>query len=562
MIELRDYQREALHNIRAAYHEGTRRQLVVLPTGTGKTVVIVATARAMNARTLVLAHREELLDQAADKFRMIWPEASIGKVKAEVNELGRQVTVASVQTACRPNRLEELKAQGFRLLVVDEAHHAAADSYRAIIEGLGFMDEDMEERLLLGVTATAKRGDGAALGEVFQDIVFTHSVGAMIRAHYLADLRGLRIQTKANLKGVKMRQGDFAMNELAAVVNCEDRNRLIVEAYQKHAPGFLAVAFCVDVQHSKDLAEEFKKAGIRAAPMWGDMPREDRRQVLSDLAEGGLDLVTNCNILTEGFDLPQLRCLLMARPTKSQSLYIQMVGRGARPYPGKSECLVIDFTDSRHDVCQLGTLAGKEYLKPGKSLLETFREDDERQQERELKAISAGVTAEAFDLVGQSDFRWFQVPGGGWRLPVGPGQYISLRRAGNDAYEVLVLEGEQEAGRLSSALLSLPYAMGTAEDFARREAMIFSGKNAAWRRAPVSEGQLRVLGDMGLHPRRGLTKGEAADLIETENIRRRFEPATSKQVYFLRMHGVEVPRGLTKREAMGMIQEIKQGKAA
>jgi superfamily II DNA or RNA helicase len=548
--------------VEQAERKGVRRQLITLPTGAGKTVVFCAIARARNARTLVLAHREELLDQAAGKFKMIWPEASVGKVKAEVNELGRQVTVASVQTACRPNRLEELRSQDFDLLIIDEAHHAPADSYRAVIEGLGFLEDD-SRRLLLGVTATARRGDGAALGAIFQKITFERSIGAMIRAGYLADLRGLRVQTQTDLQGVTIRQGDFAAGELAAVVNCEDRNRLIVEAHQKHARGLLTVAFCVDVQHTKDLAEEFQKAGVKAAPVWGDMPREDRKQVLADLAERRLDVVTNCNLLTEGFDLEQLGCLLMARPTKSQGLYIQMVGRGARPYPGKAECLIIDFTDSRHDVCQLGTLAGKEYLKPGRSILETMREDDEQRQRQELKARAAGVRVEAFDLVGRSEFRWFEIPGRGcWRLPIGPQKYIFLGRESVDTFSVFLQEGDTLTQRLSATPLSLAYAMGTAEDYARRNARAFSSRGARWREEPVSEGQLRVLQEMGLRPYEGITKGEASDLIETENIRRRFEPATDRQIYFLRSCGVEIRRGLTKRDASKMIQEIKEGKAA
>jgi len=558
MIALRDYQQEALSHVEQAERKGIRRQLITMPTGAGKTVVFAAIARARQARTLVLAHREELLDQAADKFKMIWPEASIGKVKAELNELGRQVTVCSVQTACRPNRLEELRGQDFDLLIIDEAHHAPADSYRTVIEGLGFLEDD-PRKLLLGVTATARRGDGAALGAIFQKITFERSIGAMIKAGYLSDLRGLRVQTSTSLQGVTIRQGDFAAGELAAVVNVENRNRLIVETYQKQATGLLTVAFCVDVQHTKDLAEEFRKSGIEAAPVWGDMPREDRRQVLGDLAERRLDVVTNCNLLTEGFDLAQIGCLLMARPTKSQGLYIQMVGRGARPHPGKAECLIIDFTDSRHDVCQLGTLAGKEYLKQGRSLLETMREDDDHRQRQELRAKAAGVRVEAFDLVGRSEFRWFEIPGRGcWRLPVGPQKYIFLARESVDTFSIFLQEGDTLTGRLSETPLSLAYAMGTAEDYARRNARAFSGKNASWRSEPASEGQLRVLESMGLKPHPDVTKGEASDLIETENIRRRFEPATEKQVYFLRLHGVEIRRGLTKRDASRMIQDIKE----
>ncbi|MBC7324096.1 MAG: DEAD/DEAH box helicase family protein, partial [Moorella sp. (in: Bacteria)] len=200
MITLRDYQQDAVQAVLQAKGKGITRPLVALPTGTGKTIVFAALARELNARTLILAHRDELIRQAADKVSMVWPEAEIGVIKAEENEKNKQVVVASVQTLARPARLEQVAREDFTLCVVDEAHHAPALSYRRIMDYLLFLDGE-PERLLLGVTATARRGDNVGLGNVFEDVVFQASILTMVRAGYLSDIRGIRVSTNADLSG-------------------------------------------------------------------------------------------------------------------------------------------------------------------------------------------------------------------------------------------------------------------------------------------------------------------------------------------------------------------------
>ncbi|MGQ9533552.1 MAG: DEAD/DEAH box helicase family protein, partial [Desulfotomaculales bacterium] len=183
MIQLRDYQKDCLRAVLEARREkNVTRPLVSLPTGTGKTIIFAALARELNCRTLVLAHRDELVRQAADKFQMVWPDVSLGVVKADENNFrDKQVVVASVQTLTRPNRLEQVAHEDFRLLVVDEAHRAPAISYRRIADYLVFMDGE-PDRLLLGVTATARRADAVGLGCVFEDVVYHASILTMIRA--------------------------------------------------------------------------------------------------------------------------------------------------------------------------------------------------------------------------------------------------------------------------------------------------------------------------------------------------------------------------------------------
>ena len=201
MMQPRSYQKECLNSILDRRSKNVTRQLVTLPTGTGKTVIFSLAAKELQCRTLILAHRDELLTQARSKLGMIWPEASVGILRAASDEVGSQVVVASVQTACRDRRLQSLVRQDFDLVIVDEAHHAAAPSYRKIVTELGFMNGD-PRKLLLGVTATPRRGDGIGLGSIFQEVVFERSIASMIEAGYLSPMVGKRVITRTDLGGV------------------------------------------------------------------------------------------------------------------------------------------------------------------------------------------------------------------------------------------------------------------------------------------------------------------------------------------------------------------------
>src|SRR5215831_5438807 len=352
-IELRDYQIEALERVKKAYTEGKRRVLVSLPTGNGKTVVFASFPRhfKMKKRLLVLAHREELLIQAEKKFRAIDPDLKIGLERAEdYASSDSQVVIASVPTLARSNgsRLSRFKPEDFSIVVVDEAHHAVADSYRSILDYFGLFSQGTS-KLLVGFTATPRRGDKQGLGEVFEQVCYARDLRQMIDAGYLCHIRGWRIDTNLSLDGVQIRHGDFVESQLAKAVNVPSRNPLLPLIYRKLANYRRAIVFCVDVQHAKDVCQVFRDAGIRAAAVWGDMPRDERREVLSRFSEGEISVLTNCNLLTEGFDEPRINCVIMARPTKSKLLYAQMVGRGTRLHPDKTDLMVVDVADnSRH----------------------------------------------------------------------------------------------------------------------------------------------------------------------------------------------------------------------
>src|SRR5438034_11426604 len=348
---LRPYQSEALAAVRSAYKAGKRRGIVSLPTGTGKTVVFAHFPKVlqMKKRLLVLAHREELLLQARDKFQSIDPE-----LKAEIEQAGfraaadAKVVIASVPTLARnAARLARLHPDEFSIVVVDEAHHAVAPSYRRIFDHFGLF-EPRGPRYLIGFTATPRRGDKQGLGEVFEEVCYARDMREMIRDRYLCSITGWRVDTDLSLDNVKVRgrHGDFVESQLAHGVNTPSRNNLLRKASRDLASRRRTIGCRVDVNHAKALHHAFPEPGIAAATVWGELSRDDRRNVLARFSAGEVDVVTNCNLLTEGFDEPRVDCVIMARPTRSKLLYAQMVGRGTRLHPDKRDLMVIDVGDN------------------------------------------------------------------------------------------------------------------------------------------------------------------------------------------------------------------------
>ena len=407
MLSLRDYQEEAGDAVVAEARQGGRRQLVVLPTGAGKTILAAALSEKASGRVLMIVHRDELVQQSVEKFGFIWPEQEIGVVKAHRDEHDRRVVVASVQTLQHKHRRDRLNKDEFSLVIVDEAHHAPADSYRNTLEDLGFLPTPSVGRLLLGITATPMRGDGIGLKGVFEKIVYRRSISDLVRAGYLADVKGIRVRTTVDLRKVRTVRGDFQAKDLSLAVDTPRRNEMIVDAYRKHGEGRKAVAFTVDIAHAQHLAEAFREGGFRADWVSGELPIEERRERLRRLRDGELDVLSNCSVLTEGWDEPSISCLIMARPTKSTGLYIQMAGRGLRPYPGKDYCLVMDVTDNAHDICALGTLDGDDAdFANGRKTgpLDSAPAGDKEEPGEIGEGVQ--VVISTMDLLARSKFRW------------------------------------------------------------------------------------------------------------------------------------------------------------
>ncbi len=520
-IVLRDYQEDVLVQTRDASREGLTRLMAVLPTGSGKTIIFSELARRSKRKTMILAHRDELVHQAVDKIRMVWPEAAVGIVKGRENDFHhKNVVCASIQTLARKERLEQILDEEFGLLVIDEAHHAMAQTYRDIIDALGFGSND-PHRVLFGCTATPSRQDHKGLGHVFQKIVYSVSLLTMIRAGYLSDIRGYRAQTDTDLSTVGTKQGDFVESQLARMVNTKERNELVIKSYIEYASGRKALAFCASIRHAEDLAAMFSAEGLIARALSGATPMDERAEALLAFSRGEIQILTNCALFTEGFDEPSIDCILMCRPTKSKAFYTQCVGRGTRRYPGKLDCTVIDFCDNRHDICGLPELLGwdKNQLENGESVVEIMLSSEEK-KEKPGKQLSLNlppklspILIKEVDLLNRSIFRWM-FDGQQWRLSVAPGVQAILMPDGAGRFQAFLIQSGAAPKLLHSIPLDLGYGQGICEDYVRQNGgRIFAAKNARWRDAPASDAQINLLKKIGKYID-NISKGGANDIID------------------------------------------------
>ncbi|MBC5799981.1 MAG: DEAD/DEAH box helicase family protein [Candidatus Eremiobacteraeota bacterium] len=385
-LRLRPYQVEAQQAIVEARKRGFRAQLVSLATGLGKTVVIATLPELLELRptdvTLIVAHRDELISQLVEKMKAQNPDAIVGVEKAqETAAADCTIVVATVQTLTGPRLTRFLTRFGRRiaLFVIDEAHHAAAPTYRAILDQLARKRRDV---LVLGFTATPQRGDGVELNEIFPDTVYAMDARAAITAGYLVPVKSYAVTTDIDLDAVASRAGDFVLGQLADAVDTEERNRAVLDAYQTLVPGKKTLVFTASVEHARHLAELFKEAGIRAAFASGETPQAQREAIVAGFRGTTIDVLVNCGLYLEGFDVPSVEVIINARPTKSTTLYTQVTGRGLRPleqdafavslFPtpearrgyiaqtGKPYATIIDIVDRarRHELVTLPTLWG------------------------------------------------------------------------------------------------------------------------------------------------------------------------------------------------------------
>ena len=346
-MKLRKYQHEFVD---AVLKKPARRMLGVLPTGTGKTICFAEITRRLNLKTLILAHRDELIRQACDKVASVWRDAEIGVVKAKENEMDRQITVASIQSLHR-KRLLTLPEQ--RLVITDEAHHAAAPSYRRVYHRLGLLDESPDDEPLpilhcnaihLGVTATPNRTDKAGLLPIFDTIVFERKLFDFV-PEFLSDLRLRGVNASLNFDNIKTSRltKDFDERQLAELMASQQVNADIYRAYDDFAADRTrTLVFCVDCNHAAALYNHFIEKGIPCGYLDYLTPPDERKATLDDFRTGQIRVLFNVMLLTEGFDLPEIDCILIARPTKSPLLLTQMIGRGTRRAEGKADCMVID----------------------------------------------------------------------------------------------------------------------------------------------------------------------------------------------------------------------------
>ena len=338
-MDLRAYQAEVIDAFGHEVAKGRRRVILVAPTGAGKTIIASEIIRAeaeLQRSVLVLAHRREIIAQTSRKLHDQGIEHGI--IAAGFMPRPREaVQVASIQTLDRRAiRTGTMDLPTADLLVIDEAHHCPANTYRKIIDAY-------PDAVLLGLTATPCRGDGRGLGGIFETIIECPQVAQLIERSYLVKTR-VYAPVEPDLKGVRTVAGDYNEGQLAERM---DRPKIIgdiVTHWHKFSERRKTVAFAVNVSHSIHLRDEFVKSGVRAAHIDGGTPKDERDATLACLAAGEIELVTNCMVLTEGWDMPEVGCCILARPTKKMGLYRQMLGRVLRPADGKADAIILDHS--------------------------------------------------------------------------------------------------------------------------------------------------------------------------------------------------------------------------
>lgn len=356
-LSLRDYQVDCLRTIKEST---ARRKAIVIPTGGGKTVIFASYALRHNLRTLVLAHRIELIDQTREAFLALDPSCDVGIVMRKRNETDAQITIASIQTLARRNRLRQLPTD-YNLIICDEAHHAIADSYLRVFYRYGLIDlytcgvdngSGLQvyydpDRTLLGVTATPERTDKESLDAIFDDVVYRISIADLI-PNYLSDFRCITCDAGVDISHVHSRAGDLNTEELGQALSDGGFLDDLPDVINQRLPNRQHILiFLPNVATANEATATLNAAGIPTGCVLGSTPSEERKQTLADFQAGNIRVLVNCMVLTEGFDCPCIDALVVARPTKSQLLIQQMVGRGLRIAPGKKDCLIVDLAFKR-----------------------------------------------------------------------------------------------------------------------------------------------------------------------------------------------------------------------
>lgn len=489
-MDLRPYQEEARSAVKSDWASGVDRTLLVLPTGTGKTIVFSRLVEDMvreGKRCLILAHRGELLDQAADKlYQSTGLRCAVEK--AEESCLGSwcQVVVGSVQSLMRPKRLEQFAADYFNVIVVDEAHHILSDSYQRVME-------HFDGAKVLGVTATPDRGDMRNLGQFFERLAYEYTLHKAIKEGYLCPIQAVTIPLRLDLSGVSVQAGDFKGADIDTAL--DPYLYQIAEEMRDYCADRKTVVFLPLIKTSAKFRDILNGMGFRAAEVNGSS--KDRTEVLEAFDSGEYNVLCNSMLLTEGWDCPSVDCIVVLRPTKVRSLYSQMVGRGTRLFEGKDNLLLLDFLwhTERHELCHPASLIcdNDEVARRMTKNLEDAAGCPVDIEEAEQKA-SEDVVAQREEALAK--------------------QLAEMRRRKRKLVDPLQFEMSIQAEDLSGYVPSF-----------------------GWEMAPASDKQKQTLERLGIYPDMIDNAGKASLLLDRLAKRRVEGLTTPKQIRFLEGKG-------------------------
>lgn len=491
-MELRPYQQEAKDSIFQEWENGIRKTLLVLPTGCGKTIVFAKVTEQCvqnGDRVLILAHRGELLEQAADKIAKA-TGLGCATEKAEESCLGSwfRITVGSVQSLMRETRLSRFPANYFDTIIIDEAHHCISDSYQRVLQ-------HFPDSKVLGVTATPDRGDMKNLGSVFESLAYEYTLPKAIKEGYLSPIKAVTIPLQVDLTGVGVQSGDFKVGDLGTALDPYLEN--IAEEMGKYCRGKKTVVFLPLVKTSQKFRDILNSHGFFAAEVNGESA--DRAEILEDYAAGKYNVLCNSMLLTEGWDCPSVDCIVVLRPTKVRSLYCQMVGRGTRLAPGKDHLLLLDFLwhTERHELCHPVSL-----ICESEEVAKKMTENLEREAGCPIDIEEAEKTA-AEDVVAQREEALAK-------------QLAEMKRRKRKLVDPLQFEMSIQAEDLSGYVPAF-----------------------GWEMAPPSDKQKKTLEKLGILPDEIDNAGKAAKILDRLDKRRNEGLTTPKQIRFLESRGFQ-----------------------
>ncbi len=490
-MKLRYYQKEAKEAIQQEWLGGNQKTLLVLPTGTGKTIVFCSLAEDCvrdGERVLILAHRGELLEQAADKLQQA-TGLGCAVEKAENTCLGSwfRVVVGSVQSLMREKRLSRFAPNFFDTIIVDEAHHCISDSYQRVLNYF-------EGAKVLGVTATPDRGDMRNLGQYFESLAYEYTLPQAIKDGYLCKIKAQTIPLKLDLSGVGQQAGDFKVSDLGTAL--DPYLYQIAEEMAKYCMDRKTLVFLPLIKTSQKFRDILESKGFRAAEVNGESA--DRAEILRDFAAGKYDVLTNSMLLTEGFDCPSIDCVVMLRPTKIRSLYCQCIGRGTRLYPDKDHLLLLDFLwhTERHELCH-----------PAHLICES--PEVAQKMTENIEEAGAPIDLEEAEQQAQEDV-------------------VEARE------ESLAKQLQEMRHRKRKLVDPLQFEMSIqAEDLAGYVPAF------GWECGPPSEKQIKALEKLGIFPDQIESAGKASKLLDRLAMRRMEGLTTPKQIRFLEQKGFQ-----------------------
>lgn len=491
-MELRPYQQEAKEAVFEQWDNGIRKTLLVLPTGCGKTIVFAKVTEdcvRKGERVLILAHRGELLDQAADKLKKTTGLNSAIE-KAESSCLGSwfRVVVGSVQTLMREKRLGQFPEDYFNTIIIDEAHHCISDSYQKVLK-------HFPEAHVLGVTATPDRGDMRNLGQYFESLAYEYTLPKAIKEGYLTPIKALTIPLKIDMSGVSVQAGDFKASDIGTALDPYLEG--IAQEMQKYCADKKTVVFLPLVKTSQKFRDVLNNYGFQAAEVNGDS--QDRAEILSDFESGKYNVLCNSMLLTEGWDCPSVDCVVVLRPTKVRGLYCQMVGRGTRLSPGKEHLLLLDFLwhTERHELCHPA------------SLICDNEEVAQKMTENLKEAAGCPVDIEEAEKTASEDVV-------AQREEALAKQLAEMKRRKKKLVDPLQFEMSIQAEDLSGYVPAFGWEMG-----------------------PPSDKQKATLEKLGILPDQIENAGKAAKLLDRLDKRRSEGLTTPKQIRFLEGRGFQ-----------------------